>query len=144
VERAKADGTWDAAYGGAATREVPDDLKRAHSANLGVSKASPRLDNANRYSVLYRVTAALRSDARRLRIARLWIPSECHKPDICSPTQIPHHLKVAGNDHACAHARCRYLPDASPTSDRSADRPLSCGYSPQRPLVGVRRRPWVY
>jgi uncharacterized protein YdeI (YjbR/CyaY-like superfamily) len=71
VERAKADGTWDAAYGGAATIEVPIDLQRALSANTQASKAFAQLDKANRYSVLYRVTTARRPDTRAMRIARL-------------------------------------------------------------------------
>jgi uncharacterized protein YdeI (YjbR/CyaY-like superfamily) len=71
VERAKADGTWDAAYGGAAAIEVPDDLKRALSANPLASKALARLDKANRYSVLYRVTTARHPDTRARRIERL-------------------------------------------------------------------------
>jgi uncharacterized protein YdeI (YjbR/CyaY-like superfamily) len=71
VERAKADGTWDAAYGGAASTDVPDDLKRALSANPRASSAFARLDKANRYSVLYRVTTARRPDTRARRIERL-------------------------------------------------------------------------
>jgi len=71
VERAKTDGTWDAAYGGAASIEVPDDLKRALSANPRASKAFAQLDKANRYSVLYRVTTARRPDTRARRIERL-------------------------------------------------------------------------
>ena len=71
VERAKADGTWDAAYGGAASIEVPDDLKRALSANPRALKTFARLDKANRYSVLYRVTTARRPDTRARRIERL-------------------------------------------------------------------------
>ena len=71
VERARADGTWDAAYGGAASIVVPDDLKRALSANPRASKAFARLDKAHRYSVLYRVTTARRPDTRARRIERL-------------------------------------------------------------------------
>jgi len=71
VERAKADGTWDAAYGGAASIEVPEDLTRALSANPQASRAFARLDKANRYSVLYRVTTARRPDTRARRIERL-------------------------------------------------------------------------
>jgi uncharacterized protein YdeI (YjbR/CyaY-like superfamily) len=71
VERAKADGTWVAAYGGAGSIEVPDELKRALSANPRASKAFARLDRANRYSVLYRVTTARRPDTRARRIERL-------------------------------------------------------------------------
>lgn len=71
VERAKADGTWDAAYGGAADIEVPEDLRRALSANPRASKAFARLDKANRYSILYRVTTARRPETRARRIDRL-------------------------------------------------------------------------
>jgi uncharacterized protein YdeI (YjbR/CyaY-like superfamily) len=71
VERAKADGTWDAAYGGAASIDVPDDLQRALSANPLASQVFARLDKANRYSVLYRVTTARRPDTRARRIERL-------------------------------------------------------------------------
>ncbi len=71
VERAKADGTWDAAYGGAASNEIPDDLKRALSANPRASEAFAGLDRANRYSVLYRVTTARRPDTRARRIEQL-------------------------------------------------------------------------
>ena len=71
VERAKADGTWDAAYGGAASIEIPEDLKRALSANPRASKTFAGLDKANRYSVLYRVVTARRPDTRARRIERL-------------------------------------------------------------------------
>ena len=56
---------------GAAGLEVPDDLRRALSANPRASKAFARLDKANRYSVLYRVTTARRPDTRAQRIERL-------------------------------------------------------------------------
>ncbi len=71
VERAKDDGTWDAGYGGAASSEVPDDLERALAANPRASKTFALLDKANRYSILYRVTAARRPDTRARRIERL-------------------------------------------------------------------------
>lgn len=71
VERAKADGTWDAAYAGARTIEVPDDLRAALSANRRASKAFVGLDSANRYAVLYRVTTARRLDTRARRIEQL-------------------------------------------------------------------------
>ena len=71
VERAKADGTWDAAYSGAASIDVPDDLKRALSANPLASKAFAELDKASRYSLLYRVTTARRPATRAGRIERL-------------------------------------------------------------------------
>lgn len=71
VERAKADGTWERAYAGAASIEVPDDLAQALAANRRAASAFERLDGANRYAVLYRVTTARRADTRRRRIDQL-------------------------------------------------------------------------
>ena len=71
VERAKADGSWEAAYAGAATIEVPDDLAAALDANRAARDAFDTLDGANRYAVLYRVTTARRPDTRARRIAEL-------------------------------------------------------------------------
>jgi uncharacterized protein YdeI (YjbR/CyaY-like superfamily) len=68
VKRAKSDGTWDAAYAGAAGIEVPDDLIRALAANPRASRAFARLDKAARYSALYRVATARRPDTRARRI----------------------------------------------------------------------------
>ena len=71
VARAKADGTWDAAYSGAATIDVPDDFAAALGAEPRAREAFGRLDGANRYAVLYRVTTAKRSETRTRRIEQL-------------------------------------------------------------------------
>lgn len=71
VDRARADGSWDAAYAGAARIEVPDDLAAALEANSRARKAFDHLDGANRYAVLYRVTTARRPDTRSRRIEEL-------------------------------------------------------------------------
>lgn len=71
VQRAKADGTWHAAYAGAASIEVPDDLAAALDAKPRARRAFERLDGANRYSVLYRVTTARRPETRANRITQL-------------------------------------------------------------------------
>jgi uncharacterized protein YdeI (YjbR/CyaY-like superfamily) len=71
VGRAQADGTWDAAYAGAATIETPDDLQAALRANPAASQMFAQLDGTNRYAVLYRITTARRSDIRARRIERL-------------------------------------------------------------------------
>jgi uncharacterized protein YdeI (YjbR/CyaY-like superfamily) len=71
VDRAKADGTWDTGYAGAATIEIPDDLSAALVKNRRASEAFARLDSANRYAVLYRVTTARRPDTRARRIEQL-------------------------------------------------------------------------
>ena len=71
VQRARADGTWDAAYAGAATIEVPEDFQAALAANRAASAVFARLDAANRYAVLYRIATARRPDTRARRIEQL-------------------------------------------------------------------------
>lgn len=71
VERAKADGTWEVAYAGQSTIEVPDDLAAALAAQPEARAMFDGLDSANRYSVLYRVQTAKRSDTRARRIEQL-------------------------------------------------------------------------
>jgi uncharacterized protein YdeI (YjbR/CyaY-like superfamily) len=68
MERAKADGRWEAAYAGPATIEVPDDLAAALAAKPKAQKLFNALTSQNRYAVLYRVTTAKRADTRARRI----------------------------------------------------------------------------
>jgi uncharacterized protein YdeI (YjbR/CyaY-like superfamily) len=70
VERARADGRWDAAYAGPATMTVPDDLRAALDAEPAAAEAFAGLDGRNRYSILYRVQDAKRPETRARRIAR--------------------------------------------------------------------------
>ncbi|MHB8220604.1 MAG: YdeI/OmpD-associated family protein [Acidimicrobiales bacterium] len=71
VVRAKADGTWEAAYAGAATIETPDDFQAVLGANRAASEMFAQLDGANRYAVLYRINTARRPDTRARRIEQL-------------------------------------------------------------------------
>jgi uncharacterized protein YdeI (YjbR/CyaY-like superfamily) len=68
VERAKADGRWDAAYAGPASIEVPPDLTAALAAEPKAQAMFETLDSQNRYAVLYRITTAKRADTRARRI----------------------------------------------------------------------------
>jgi uncharacterized protein YdeI (YjbR/CyaY-like superfamily) len=70
VERAKADGRWEAAYDGSRTASVPDDLKRALDADERARAAFAALDSRNRYAILYRIQDAKRPQTRALRIER--------------------------------------------------------------------------
>ncbi len=70
VERAKADGRWDAAYAGQRTITVPDDLQQALNANQTARAFFATLDSANRYAVLYRVQDAKRPETRARRLDR--------------------------------------------------------------------------
>ena len=69
VERAKADGRWDAAYDGAASATVPDDLQRALDASPAAKEAFAKLDAQNRYAILHRTQTAKRPETRARRIA---------------------------------------------------------------------------
>jgi uncharacterized protein YdeI (YjbR/CyaY-like superfamily) len=68
VDAAKADGRWDAAYAGARTIEVPDDLARALRRNAKARRAFAALDSSNRYAILFRIHDAKRPDTRARRI----------------------------------------------------------------------------
>ena len=68
VDRAKAEGSWDAAYASQANIEVPADLREALEAHPGAAAMFARLSGANRYAILYRVTTAKRAETRRRRI----------------------------------------------------------------------------
>jgi uncharacterized protein YdeI (YjbR/CyaY-like superfamily) len=70
VERAKADGRWDAAYAGPATIEVPADLAEALKAEPEAQAMFETLNSRNRYSVLYRIETAKRPETRQRRIEK--------------------------------------------------------------------------
>lgn len=69
IERAKADGRWDAAYDSPSRIEVPDDLREALDAEPKAAALFAELDSQNRYAILYRVHDAKRADTRARRIA---------------------------------------------------------------------------
>ena len=68
VERAQADGRWEQAYESQSRITVPEDLARALAANERASAFFATLDSANRYAILYRVSAAKRPETRAKRI----------------------------------------------------------------------------
>jgi uncharacterized protein YdeI (YjbR/CyaY-like superfamily) len=70
VERAKADGRWDAAYAGQATISVPDDLRRELDARPAAAAFFASLDSRNRYAILYRLEDAKRPETRARRLAQ--------------------------------------------------------------------------
>ena len=70
IERAHADGRWEAAYPGQSAATVPDDLQRALDADLAAREFFATLDGANRYAILYRVHDAKRPQTRAARIER--------------------------------------------------------------------------
>ncbi len=70
VERAKADGRWERAYGGSASIEVPDDLRDALAASPRAQAMWDVLTRTNRFAVLYQVHDAKRPETRARRIAQ--------------------------------------------------------------------------
>jgi uncharacterized protein YdeI (YjbR/CyaY-like superfamily) len=81
VERAKADGRWDAAYASPSVATVPDDLASAMRRNKKARAAFDALDSRNRYAILYRVNEAKKPETRERRIAQfVEMLSEGRKP----------------------------------------------------------------
>jgi uncharacterized protein YdeI (YjbR/CyaY-like superfamily) len=70
VDRAKADGRWDAAYDSPSTATVPDDLERALRRNKKAREFFATLSASNRYTILYRIQDAKRPETRARRIAQ--------------------------------------------------------------------------
>jgi uncharacterized protein YdeI (YjbR/CyaY-like superfamily) len=70
VERAKADGRWDAAYAPQSTATVADDLQQALDANPAAQDLFNRLDGTNRYAILHRVHTAVQAKTRASRIEK--------------------------------------------------------------------------
>ncbi|MEU5517982.1 YdeI/OmpD-associated family protein [Streptomyces griseoaurantiacus] len=70
IDRARADGRWAAAYDGARTASVPEDLAAALAAVPAAAAFFETLDRRNRYAVLYRVQDAKKAETRARRIEK--------------------------------------------------------------------------
>jgi uncharacterized protein YdeI (YjbR/CyaY-like superfamily) len=69
IERAKADGRWDAAYAPVRNSEVPDDLAAAIAASPRAAEFFPQLTSQNRFALVFRTNNAKRAETRARRIA---------------------------------------------------------------------------
>jgi uncharacterized protein YdeI (YjbR/CyaY-like superfamily) len=67
VERAQADGRWDAAYAGQRTATVPEELQRALDQNRKAREFFATLDSRNRYAFIWRVQEAKKPETRARR-----------------------------------------------------------------------------
>ena len=83
MEKAKADGRWDAAYAGAKTATVPDDLAAALDADPGARAFFDGLTGNNRYAILYRVQDAKKPETRAKRIEKF--VAMCHAHETVYP-----------------------------------------------------------
>ena len=68
VERARADGRWDAAYDSPSRATVPDDLQTALDARPRAKDFFAALDGRNRYAILFRLQTAKTAETRAKRI----------------------------------------------------------------------------
>lgn len=70
VERAKADGRWEAAYAPPASAEVPDDLQQALDANPKAAEFFAALNKSNRFAILYQLDDAKKPETRTRRLEK--------------------------------------------------------------------------
>jgi uncharacterized protein YdeI (YjbR/CyaY-like superfamily) len=70
VERARADGRWDAAYESQSRSAIPDDLQRELDSRPAAKAFFEQLDKQNRYSIVYRLHDAKRPETRVRRLAK--------------------------------------------------------------------------
>ena len=70
IDRAKADGRWDAAYAGQGGAEMPADLQSELDLDPDFAAAFAALDGRNRYSIIYRLNDAKRPETRARRLAK--------------------------------------------------------------------------
>jgi len=68
IDRAKADGRWEAAYDSSRTATVPDDLAAALATDPAAAAFFETLDRQNRFAILYRIHEAKRPETRARRI----------------------------------------------------------------------------
>lgn len=71
IERAKADGRWDAAYAPATAAEVPDDLQAVLATRPEAKAFFETLTGANRYAVLWRLMTAKTERTRAARLEKI-------------------------------------------------------------------------
>jgi uncharacterized protein YdeI (YjbR/CyaY-like superfamily) len=70
VERAKADGRWDAAYDAPSTATVPEDLRAVLDGDRAASDLFETLDANNRYAILHRIQDTRKPETRARRIEK--------------------------------------------------------------------------
>jgi uncharacterized protein YdeI (YjbR/CyaY-like superfamily) len=70
VERAKADGRWEAAYESQKRIAVPDDLQRELDARPEAKAFFAQLSSQKRYAILYRLQDAKKPETRVRRLAK--------------------------------------------------------------------------
>jgi uncharacterized protein YdeI (YjbR/CyaY-like superfamily) len=70
VDRAKADGRWDAAYAGSKTIQVPADLEKALAASPKGKAFFATLSSQNRFAILFRIGNVKKAETRARNVAK--------------------------------------------------------------------------
>jgi uncharacterized protein YdeI (YjbR/CyaY-like superfamily) len=70
IERAKADGRWQAAYAPQSANEIPEELQAALDAHPQAQAFFDQLNKVNRYAFCQRVQTAVKPETRRARIEK--------------------------------------------------------------------------
>jgi uncharacterized protein YdeI (YjbR/CyaY-like superfamily) len=68
IERAQADGRWEAAYAPQSTAQVPADLAAALASAPEAAALFEQLDSVNRYAILFRIANVKRAETRARKI----------------------------------------------------------------------------
>jgi uncharacterized protein YdeI (YjbR/CyaY-like superfamily) len=79
VQRAQADGRWDAAYDAQSTATVPPDLRRELKKHPEAAAFFDTLEARNRYAILYRIQDAKKPETRARRIEKFVAMLEAHE-----------------------------------------------------------------
>lgn len=70
IERARADGRWDAAYDPASRSTIPPDLQAAFDLHPGAAECFAAASAQNRYAVLFRIQTAKKAETRARKVAQ--------------------------------------------------------------------------
>ena len=98
IERAKADGRWQAAYPPQSTAAVPADLQAALDANPAAREFFLKLTGVNRYAILHRIHNTKAAATRAAKISRfidMLARSETLHPTATRPAIKPSARKAA-------------------------------------------------
>jgi uncharacterized protein YdeI (YjbR/CyaY-like superfamily) len=68
IDRAKADGRWEAAYAPQSAAVVPPDLAEALTSTPRAAALFEQLDSVNRYAILFRISNVKRAETRARKI----------------------------------------------------------------------------
>jgi uncharacterized protein YdeI (YjbR/CyaY-like superfamily) len=79
VERARADGRWEAAYDPASKATVPEDFQCALDANPQAQSFFATLDRQNRYAILFRIQTVKKPETRAKKIVQFVQMLERHE-----------------------------------------------------------------